>query len=500
MAEETSGNNRDIVLRMSSKDNPDVLELCLDDASLAAEFVGYLYRNKAAGSEPEVFESIIEAPCREQKPPFLSVITRTQALRIEELSDTLQCLAAQTDTDFEVILIAHNAEPERIELLKPLIEAQPEWLKDRISLVAAEGGSRARPLNVAASIARGRYFSVLDDDDLVYDNWVAVFHEHAKTHGGAILYSHVFLQIWEKSRDEEGNVRLCAKGDLVDVHCQDFDYLKQVRDNRCPCMGLAYPTALHQEFGIRFDERLTTLEDWDFLMRSYPLCGVMNTKTPTALYRLWDNASNSYNMYTIDEWLKNRAIIQQKLKNDPVVLPGSYYSKLVATTEGYDHYKEVDGSDVSLILNPAQDIASWVAMDPDSFSYNHATKVNEFVFEPAEDENPVACFRFVPARKGVITLEDFKIEILQETDDRITLSSFDINSNGFSPELGTIVFLVNSPYLEAHLEKPVTAGQVRISYRLRTGVHEGILTGTRLVIRAKEVMRGIAKRLRAKKR
>ena len=44
--------------------------------------------------------------------PFLTVLVRTQGKRIEPLRDALLCLAAQSDQDFEVIVLDHDSEPD----------------------------------------------------------------------------------------------------------------------------------------------------------------------------------------------------------------------------------------------------------------------------------------------------------------------------------------------------------------------------------------------------
>ena len=73
---------------------------------------------------------------------------------------------------------------------------QPRWLKDRIELVAVDGGGRSRPLNVALSIVESPYAVILDDDDLVFDNWIESFLSELRDHYGSIILSGVYTQEW----------------------------------------------------------------------------------------------------------------------------------------------------------------------------------------------------------------------------------------------------------------------------------------------------------------
>lgn len=65
----------------------------------------------------------------ERDPPrsFLSVVTRTQGTRLHALAEVFTCLAGQTDTDFQVLVVGHRLSVEQQIAVERLIEDNPKW-------------------------------------------------------------------------------------------------------------------------------------------------------------------------------------------------------------------------------------------------------------------------------------------------------------------------------------------------------------------------------------
>jgi glycosyltransferase involved in cell wall biosynthesis len=483
-----------VTLRKATGEGDVERELPLHEASLISKYVKGLFESSMESLPPEEYQTIVEAKNRAEEPPFLSIITRTQGLRSKEFSETLLNLAQQKVTDFELVVVAHNVDEEGLGRLIGLIATQPQWLVDRVSLISIKGGTRVRPLNVGFSFSRGSYLSILDDDDLVFDNWVSVFHEYAKANDGAILYSHTYSQVWGKQVSSSGQTELFAKAPLDTRYCEDFDFLRQANFNNCPSMGLAFPAEVFRDYGLRFDETLTTYEDWDFLMRSCQICGVVNTGIPTSIYRLWEGAENSYSAHCQDEWEKNRRASQKKLLEHPILLPAESYGRLIAFEKGYYHYMKADCGSMKLYLD-SRDSSSFVpCLQPSSCIYDYESASNEVVFD-VTDERALASFSFSPSRKGLITLENIEITLSSKGKDQVKLSALDVSSNGLGINKTDIAFLVSDPSLKVRLKKPGVVDQVRISFRLRAGVEESLLSGTRLMVRAKAVVNKMVYRL-----
>lgn len=70
-----------------------------------------------------------------------------------------------------------------LQVLRDAIGAYPPAFRER-DRGDVTGGTRAAPLNHALELARGQYFAVFDDDDLLFGNWVETFHEVALQHPG----------------------------------------------------------------------------------------------------------------------------------------------------------------------------------------------------------------------------------------------------------------------------------------------------------------------------
>ena len=253
--------------------------------------------------------------------PFLSVLLRTQGQRIEPLKDALLCLSGQTDEDFEVILIDHAAPPEAAAEVRRIVDQQRPSFRDRITVVEVQGGSRARPLNVAVGAARGRYIAVYDDDDLVFGNWVEEFHKASERGDGRLIRSIVATQQVRPETWSSGAIGFRSLNWPKAEYAKTFDQLAHLRSNHSPFMSWAFPSILFSKFGLEFDEKLSVCEDWDMILRGSLLCGVDQADALTAVYRRWEGASSSYTIHSTDAWRQSEARVIHKLNRGSVIFP-----------------------------------------------------------------------------------------------------------------------------------------------------------------------------------
>ena len=105
---------------------------------------------------------------------FLSIIMRTQGKRKLELEEALLSVYGQCDQDYELLLMGHNLDDEGKENVDKIIDETPKDLRDKIRYIDVIGGTRTTPLIRGFEEARGQYVAILDDDDIVFDNWVEV--------------------------------------------------------------------------------------------------------------------------------------------------------------------------------------------------------------------------------------------------------------------------------------------------------------------------------------
>jgi Glycosyltransferase like family 2 len=232
--------------------------------------------------------------------PFLSVITRTQGTRGRCLEDVLTCLAAQTDRDFELLLMCHRAAPDAVEETRRVLAEFPAWLRERTRLVEVERPGRSAPLNDGFEMARGRYLVMLDDDDTVLEHWVETFHRAEGEAEGRLLRSVALLQPVRADPDTSEFVPR-AVAPIKREWPLHYEMVDHLRANYSPCMTIAFPRGVFHDLSLRFDESLNTTEDWDLIVRSAGVVGVHSAPEITSVYRWW-GAGSSRDEHDKAEW------------------------------------------------------------------------------------------------------------------------------------------------------------------------------------------------------
>ena len=253
--------------------------------------------------------------------PFLTVLLRTQGMRLEPLKDALLCLQGQSSQDFEVIVLVHDALPENADEVTRIVDRQTPAFRERIRVLAVKGGSRAVPLNVGVEAADGHYLAVFDDDDLLFAHWVETFENEAAQNDGRLIRAVVANQSVEPELwpDDQDGFRTLSwpKPEYPEV----FDQLNHLLVNYSPFMSWAFPRELFFLYGVRFDEELLVCEDWDVILRGSLLCGVDDVPELTAVYRRWSGAPSSYSLHSSAEWLTSEQRVIERVDRSVMMLP-----------------------------------------------------------------------------------------------------------------------------------------------------------------------------------
>ncbi|HVF04509.1 MAG TPA: glycosyltransferase [Frankiaceae bacterium] len=279
----------------------------------------------------------VAAPSAPVDEPFATILVRTQGRRPETLHDALLSLAAQTCEDHEVLLLCHNTSDSQLRVVSDVVASFPPEFRERVRVVPVSGGRRGTPLNAGVAEARGRYVTILDDDDVVTAHWVEEFKRAADEAPGSIVRAVVARQDFvagERGRMYE------PIGPASCPYPDEFDFLGHLVDNWSPLCGFAFPRICFSEFGVRFDDELTVLEDWDVVVTMAPLCGVVSTKEPTSVYRRWLVGSHSGVDHSDAEWEAARTLIRERLNDRPVLMPPGAVARVRHLFASHDHQKE----------------------------------------------------------------------------------------------------------------------------------------------------------------
>jgi hypothetical protein len=319
------------------------------------------------GADPELAARIAAVVAHLDLPddparPFLSVIVRTQGLRIEPLKDALLCLEAQDDDDFEVLVMMHDAAPADAQAVRDAVAAHPGAFRDRVRVIDVTGGTRSHPLNAGVDAAGGRYLAFYDDDDLLFAHWVSSFAEAAQASPGTLLRAVVANQSVEPETWPGGIGGFRSTAWPKPEWEAHFDFLGHLLVNKSPFMSWAFPRSVFSTFGVRFDEELVAAEDWDVILQAALLLGVTEVPALTSIYRRWSNAESSVTLHSTEAWQRSEQRVLEHLDRMVLTFPTGSVPELrthVLYTEALRQYRVLfAGHELRRPLNSAWKVAS----------------------------------------------------------------------------------------------------------------------------------------------
>ena len=231
----------------------------------------------------------------------------------------LTCLLAQDDPDFEVVLCVH-ADEAAVEAVRAQVKRFPQTFSERVRIVPVSGGGRSRPLNVGLETARGTYAAFLDDDDLVTHRWTACVAEAAKAEPGRLVRSVAASRSVRVPADAEAPAASVALEPIQRPYPLQYDHIGHLHENATPICAFAIPIALTRHLGLRFDEELEVLEDWDFQLRAAGLVGVTSVPEITSLYQRWHGSGDTSGAINPAVWMRMRRVVVDRLNREPYLL------------------------------------------------------------------------------------------------------------------------------------------------------------------------------------
>lgn len=285
----------------------------------------------------EYIDNINEERSYTGKRPFLTIVMRTQGKRVSQIREALLCLWAQTNRDFELIIVGHKVADENRNVIQRVIREQECAFRERIRYYEVDYGTRSAPLNYGFSHARGMYIVNCDDDDTVTQDWVNGLYERSLTAKDCLLHVYTVTQAWSEV-DVNGAKAVRADDIPRPRYCRPFSQTIQLHQNLCPFFSIAFPAFLFNKLNIWFDEELDTTEDWEYIMRTSLLVGVSDIEKTPLVYRLWSNADSSHTVNDENAWEKYEERIKRKVDEYPVVLKRGSAREIEAFYTNTSHY------------------------------------------------------------------------------------------------------------------------------------------------------------------
>jgi len=184
--------------------------------------------------------------------PIVSVIVRTYK-RPDFLAEALASLKAQTFQDFETIVINDGGDPASEDMVK-------ESGLPRARYYMKEHGGRVCAMNAGLEMARGKYVTGLDDDDVAYPHHLEGLVKYLESHGAApVAYADYSVATY---KDVDGKLELAGKKVVMNA-----PYRKGVLFETNPCsIQIMVSRSCYEQVG-RFIPALELAEDWEMWLR-----------------------------------------------------------------------------------------------------------------------------------------------------------------------------------------------------------------------------------------
>ncbi len=207
--------------------------------------------------------------CSESLPvdPVFSVIIPT-CNRAGYLRNAVKSLSEQTFKNFEIIVI-NDGQEDVISILTEFNDKiKYQYLQHLINR------ERSASRNDGIKIAKGKYITFLDDDDIYYPEHLSVLFESLNEEV-KVVYTDANRVVYEKSSDGYKLV------DKFVPYSIDYSRNKLLIGNLAPINCFAVEKELAFKSGL-FNEKLSVLEDWDFLLRVSSLHDFVHVKKTTS--------------------------------------------------------------------------------------------------------------------------------------------------------------------------------------------------------------------------
>ena len=180
--------------------------------------------------------------------PYFTLVIPTYN-RAQFITDTVKSVIAQTDQDFEIVVVDDGSTDNTEEVVQKIDDS-------RLTFYRKENRERAAARNYGAARARGQYINFLDSDDVLYSNHLSA----ARRLIEKFQHPEIFHLGFEM-RDGSGNLL-----DRIDSFTGELNE-KLLSGNRLSCNGVFLRRDVALQFRFNEDRRLSASEDWELWLR-----------------------------------------------------------------------------------------------------------------------------------------------------------------------------------------------------------------------------------------
>lgn len=222
--------------------------------------------------------------------PLVSVVMLTYK-RADIVPHAIDSILAQTNPDFELIILNDGSPDNTDEVIKKYKDKRIRYYKNK------ENKGIAYSRNKAASLARGKYIMIMDDDDISLPNRIEKQAKYLEAHPEITVLAG---QIKDYPRTVPENPDIIASG--------------LIQWNMLGNANIMYRRQFAKDHHIRYDENIPYGEDWHYWVQML-LSGARFAAIPDDVIERKEDSQKHY--------LADDTLMQQKVKN----MVGSFFSK-----------------------------------------------------------------------------------------------------------------------------------------------------------------------------
>lgn len=195
------------------------------------------------------------------------IIRFHDASKSETLLRALFCLYGQSHEAVQPLLMLQDFPPEAVEAMERLVDRLAWNERRRRPIVhnyipAAKGDHRSRLINEGFRAGQGRYIAILDYDDVVYGHAYDHLIGRLEASDAAIAFGRIAVKHVYPLKHYEF-VLSTTRNTFNGSGLNDL-----FRDNFCPIHSFVLDRTKIAPEDLCFDETMTRLEDYDFLLRT----------------------------------------------------------------------------------------------------------------------------------------------------------------------------------------------------------------------------------------